>query len=113
MHPDFTNHPNVLVALAVAFPLSLVFLLSFLGAMFRREAVKRDLFARGFEPLRIWWAPLPWYGSYARTCFHVRYRDDSGLLHKAICCVYVSLMDNPFFGERRVRWYNDKIKGES
>jgi len=112
MHPDFTNHPRLLVALAVGFPIALVLLLCFLAAMFQREAVKRELAERGCEPLRIWWMPLSLYGGYWDTCFHVRYRDESGLLHKAICCVYVALMDNPFFGQRRVRWYKDKIKGE-
>jgi len=112
MHPDLTNHPNILLVLAVAFPLCLVSLLAFLGAMFRREAVKRDLLDRGIEPLRIWWVPFSWRGPYTRTRFHVRYRDESGLLHKAICCVHVDLMDNPFFGERHVRWYKDIIKGE-
>ena len=112
MHLDFTNHPNIMAALCVAFVVFFILLQSFLRAMYRREAVKSDLADRGIEPLRIWWAPVSWYGFYTSTCFHVRYRDESGHLHKAICCVYVDLMDNPFFGERRVRWYNDKIKGE-
>jgi hypothetical protein len=111
MHPDLTNHPNVLLALAIAFPISLIVLLSFLSAMFQREAVKRELLERGCEPLRIWWMPFYWYGGYNRTCFHVRYHDESGLLHQAVCSVYVSLMDTPF-GPRRVRWLKDQIKGE-
>jgi len=91
---------------------AVILLLWFLYAMLQRETVKRDLFDRGCEPLHIWWMPISLYGYYQSTCFHVRYRDECGLLHKAICCVYADLMDNPFFGERRVRWYKDKIKGE-
>jgi len=113
MHFDFSNHPDFLVALTVVFAVSLVLSFGFLSAMLQRESVKRDLLDRGCEPLRIWWMPLSLRGtSKSRACFHVRYRDESGCMHKASCCVYVDLMDNPFFGDRRVRWYEDKMKGE-
>jgi len=109
VHPDLTNHPRILVALAVAFPLTLILLISFLSAMFQREAVKRDLSERGCEPLRIRWTPFSLAGGYSRTYFHVVFRDSSGLLHKAACYVYVSLMDSPF-GPRRVKWTKDEIQ---
>jgi hypothetical protein len=109
MHPDLTNHPRLLVTLAVAFPLCLILLFSFLSAMFQREAVKRDLSERGSAPLRIRWMPFSLDGGYRRTYFHVVFRDESGLLHKARCYVYVSLMDSPF-GPRRVKWTKDEIK---
>jgi len=113
MHPDFSHHPGFLVALTVVFAVSLVLSFSFLSALLQREAVKRDLLDRGCEPLRIWWMPFSLGGtSKSKACFQVRYRDESGCLHQASCCVYVDLMDNPLFGDRRVRWYEDKMKGE-
>ena len=87
-----------------------VFFLCFLDAMFRREAVKRDLTNRGCTPLHIWWIPSAFsIRGLWDTLFRVSYRDDAGLIHKAFCCVYLSLMENPF-GRRRVRWLKDKIK---
>lgn len=98
--------PYVLIAGAFG----IFFVLWFLGAMFHREAVKRNLWERGCEPLRIWWQPFAyWATGWWRTPFRVIYRDIEGRLHKAYCCVYKDLMDSPF-GPRRVEWIRDELR---
>ena len=89
--------------------LGMLFLLWFLGAMYQREAVKRDLFERGCTPVRIWWFPFSLYAWNWATSFRVIYRDAAGFRHKAHCYVYMSLMDSPF-GPRRVKWTKDEVK---
>jgi hypothetical protein len=76
----------------------IVVLLFCLAAMFRREAVKRDLFERGCTPLRVWWIPFSLYGPSWGTSFRVIYRDAAGFRHKAHCYVYLSDMDSPRSG---------------
>jgi len=88
----------------------IVLLLLFLNAMFRREAVKRDLHERGCQPLHIWWRPLAyWATGWWRTPFRVIYLDVEGRRHKAYCCVYKDLMDSPL-GPRRVEWIQDELR---
>lgn len=78
--------------------------------MFRREAVKQDLWARGGEPLHIQWRPFAyWVTGWWRTPFRVIYRDAEGRLHKAYCCVYKDLAGSPF-GPRRVQWIRDELR---
>ena len=86
----------------------LICLVSFLGAMYSREAVKRELSQRTCVATRIWWMPL---ASWLRraTHFSVIYRDPNGLQHKARCYVYMSLMDSPF-DPQRVKWTKDEIQ---
>jgi hypothetical protein len=84
-------------------------LLWFLNVVYQREAVKQDLFKRRCTPIRIRWFPFSLVGWYWGTPFRVFYRDTAGLLHKAQCYVYMSLMDSPF-GPRRVKWTTDEIK---
>jgi len=85
----------------------LAVLLCYLSAMFQREAVKRDLLGSGFEPLHIWWRPaaywLPWGYRWA-TGFRVIYSDPAGVTHKGYCLVYRSLLKDPQWGTREVRW---------
>ncbi len=98
------------VGLILGLLLLSVLVLSFLGAMFRREAVKQDLSCRGCAAVRIWWIPIAaWFYQGARTYFSVTYRDPGGLLHKARCYVYVSLMSSPF-GPQSVEWTKDEIR---
>lgn len=98
------------VYFALAAVAGIVFLLLFLNAMFRREAVKRDLHERGCQPLHIWWRPLAyWAIGYRSTPFRVIYRDADARLHKAYCCVTTRLSDSPF-GSRRVEWLKDELR---
>ena len=97
------------VRLRIAAALGIFGCLYVLAAMFRREAVKADLDKRRCFPLHIWWIPFALYGGYWDTSFRVTYRDAAGLLHKARCYVYISLMDSPF-GPRRVKWTRDEIQ---
>jgi hypothetical protein len=56
----FAISDNARADLLVAASLGIFVLLWFLAAMFRREAVKRDLRQRGCKPIRIWWLVFAW-----------------------------------------------------
>jgi hypothetical protein len=96
--------------LMVAVILGIVAVLCFLAAMFRREAVKRELILQGCKPMRVWWLPLSLDAIGKRTVFRVIYRDPTGAVHKARCYVSVDLFGPPF-GPRRVTWLADEPKG--
>lgn len=101
---------NLLIGATIAFVCAFIFVLSFLGAMFQREAVKRDLCERGCQPLHIWWRPMAyWAPMYLNTPFRVIYRDVEGRLHKAYCRVYTFGSDSPL-GRRRVEWIKDELR---
>ncbi len=98
--------------LRIAASIGIFVLLWFLGAMFRREAVKRDLHQRGCKPIRIWWLVFAWWSPwYDSMPFRVIYSDQNGLIHKAHCWVGHWLSDSPF-GPRRVNWVKDKVIGQ-
>jgi hypothetical protein len=97
-------NPYFLISIA----LGIVILQWFLFAMFRREAVKRDLYERGCRPIRVWWCVWWLLPSRDRTPFRAIYADPFGAVHKAYCYVGHRLLDSPF-GPRRVRWVKDKI----
>jgi hypothetical protein len=100
------------VYLRFAASLGIFVLLWFLAAMFRREAVKRDLHQRGCKPIRVWWRVFAWWSPwYEGMPFRVIYSDQNGFIHKAYCWVGHWLLDSPF-SPRRVRWIKDKIIGE-
>jgi hypothetical protein len=97
--------PYILMAIA----LGMFFTLWFLGAMFRREAVKRDLYERVCQPIHIWWTVWAWWSPYLDSIpFRVTYRDPFGAVHKARCYVTHRLF-GPAFGPRIVRWVKDEI----
>jgi hypothetical protein len=98
----------LLIGAGLCAALGMLFLLWFLGAMYQREAVKKDLSGRGCTPLRVWWIPFSLYASFWGISFHVLYRDAAGFRHTARCYVYASLMDSAF-GPRRVKWTKDKV----
>ena len=98
------------VCLALAGVAGIVFALTFLGAMFRREAVKRDLCERGCRPLHIRWRPWAfWAPLYHSTPFRVVYVDPHDRVHKACCYVDNDLGGSPL-GPRRVQWIQDELK---
>ncbi len=85
--------------------------LSFLVAMFRREAVKQDLSARFCEPIHIRWVPIAlWHPRFWATVFRVAYRDIDGRVHNSCCEVSQALSDSPL-GPRRVYWIKDELSG--
>jgi len=87
-----------------------VAVLIFLWAMFQREAVKRELFENGCNPVHVWWRPAAYWAPFAHgTAFRVIYRDRAGSLHKAYCAVYRSYLLSPSWGSRRVRWLRDEV----
>lgn len=89
--------------------LGVVFLLWFLDAIFRREAVKADLLQRGCQTISISWRPFAlWAPRYASTPFRVLYRDPMGRLHRARCSVYMALSSFPL-GSREVEWLADEV----
>jgi len=98
-------NPYFLIAIA----LGMFFLLWFLGAMFRRESVKRDLHERGCRPRHIWWTVWALWAPYLDSIpFRVTYLDPFGAVHKARCYVTHRLF-GPAFGPRIVRWVKDEI----
>jgi hypothetical protein len=100
------------VYLRIAASLSIFVLLWFLNAMFRREAVKRDLRQRGNKPKRIWWIVFAWWSPWFYTMpFRVIYSDQKGYVHKARCYVF-GLLAASYFGSSRVKWFKDEIIGE-
>jgi hypothetical protein len=110
MMPVPTISVDLRVYLLIAAVVGTVSVILFLDAIFRREAVKRDLRGRGCTPLHIWWRPLAyWATRYRSTPFRVIYRDAEDRLHKAYCCVYTCLTDSPF-GSRRVEWIKDELR---
>lgn len=101
---------NVQVYLLLAAVAGIFLLLWFLDAMYRREAVKRNLRERGCQPLHIRWRPFAyWATGWWRTPFRVVYHDTEGRLHKAYCCVYKDLTGSPY-GPRRVEWLQDELR---
>jgi len=109
----FAMSGDTLLYAAIAAIISIVALLMFLDAMFRREAVKRELQERGCEPLHIRWRPLaywaPHFQYHAVTPFRVIYLDTEKRLHKAYCYVDQDLFGSPF-GRRRVNWVKDELR---
>ncbi len=101
--------PDLKVWFLVSAALAMFASFFFLGAMFAREAVKRDLLERNFEPLHIAWRPFAYWAIFWSTPFRVTYRDEDKRLHKAYCCVYYVSGDSPF-GTRRVRWMQDELR---
>jgi hypothetical protein len=99
--------PYFLLALA----LGIVVLQCFLVAMFRREAVKRDLYERGCRPIRIWWRVFAWWAPNHATPFRAVYSDRMGSVHTAYCWVRQDLF-GPAIGPRRVRWVKDEVTCE-
>lgn len=101
------------VGFAIAASVGIILLLWFFGAMFRREAVKRELHERDCQPLHIWWCPFAYWAPchpYSNiTPFRVIYRDTEEQLHKAYCYVYQDLFGSPF-GPRRVEWIKDELR---
>jgi hypothetical protein len=95
--------------LVIGLMLLLICLVSFLAAMYQREAVKRELSQRACATIRIWWLPFASWFQRARTYFSVTYRDPNGQQHKARCYVYMSLMDSPF-DQQRVEWTKDEVE---
>jgi|ERR1051325_4911553 hypothetical protein len=72
-----------------------------LGVILCREWVKKDLRARGFQPLRVTWRPLGWWRGYYGCCFMARYKDSAGRVHEGRCWTG---------GFRRgVAWKSDEI----
>ncbi|HXT41514.1 MAG TPA: hypothetical protein VN887_16025 [Candidatus Angelobacter sp.] len=104
----FTLSADSTVYLLITTAFGIAALLCFLVAIFQREAVKRELRENGCQSLRIWWRPLAYWAPCYTTPFRVVYRDASGLVHRACCCVYRSALDSPF-GPRRVRWLKDEV----
>jgi len=97
--------------LLVAASLGIFILVWFLAAMFRREAVKRDLRQRGCKPIRIWWQVTAWWSPWLEAMpYRVTYLDPDGLVHKANCYVGHALMAQPF-GPLLVKWVKDEIIG--
>jgi hypothetical protein len=98
--------------LLIAASLGIFVLLWFLAAMFRREAVKRDLRQRVCKPIHIWWRVFAFWSSWFDGIpFRVIYSDPNGFIHKAYCSVHRYLLDSPF-GPRRVKWFKDKVIGQ-
>lgn len=97
--------------LLLAASLGIFILVWFLAAMFRREAVKRDLRRRGCKPIHIWWTVIAWgLPYYDSVPFRVIYSDPNHFVHKARCWVGHGLMDFPF-APCRVVWVRDEITG--
>jgi hypothetical protein len=96
----------------IAASIGIFVLLWFLVAMFRREAVKRDLRQRGCKPIRIWWLVFAWWSRLVDSVpFRVIYSDRNGFIHKAYCWVGHELFGSPF-GPRRVNWVKDEVIGQ-
>lgn len=102
---------NLQIYLAIAWIVGFLFVGCFLRAMFRREAVKRELLERGCKLLHVWWVPCHpvtfWPTCHWGTPFRVIYRDPDEHSHRAYCCVYAALNRTPF-GTRRVDWIKDE-----
>jgi hypothetical protein len=100
------------IYLRIAASLGIFVLIWFLGAMFRREVVKRDLRQRGCKPKRIWWIVFAWWSPWFYAMpFRVIYSDQNGYVHKARCYVF-GLLAASHFSSSRVKWFKDEIIGE-
>jgi hypothetical protein len=100
------------IYLRIAASLGIFVLIWFLGAMFRREVVKRDLRQRGCKPKRIWWIVFAWWSPWFYAMpFRVIYSDQNGHVHKARCYVF-GLLATSRFGSSRVKWFKDEIIGQ-
>jgi hypothetical protein len=108
--PSWRDLQELVMLAPIAMCLGIVLVMAFLLAMFQREAVKRDLFENGCQPLHVWWRPAAYWGpAPASTAFRVVYVDAAGCLHKAYCATYRSFRDSPNWGSRRVRWLRDEV----
>jgi hypothetical protein len=114
----------LLAAFAVSI-LGAVFSWRFLLAMFRRTAVKRYLWQRGWEPIKVRWLIFAWWCPWIpvgpsvwvlATAFRVIYSDRNRLIHKAYCWVGydVGVVVAPIFSgfSRRIEWVKDETIGE-
>ncbi|MEY2427165.1 MAG: hypothetical protein QOJ40_50 [Verrucomicrobiota bacterium] len=110
--PKFPLVQEILTFVPLGAIIGIVGLLCFLFAMFRREAVRRELHEHLCQPLRIWWQPWAYWAPGHRfsgtTPFRVVYRDRAGLVHRAYCYVDRSLFGS-VFGPRQVHWLTDEI----
>ncbi|PYJ01461.1 MAG: hypothetical protein DME25_18080, partial [Verrucomicrobia bacterium] len=100
---------NFLLTIGMCF--GIIGVLCFLGAMFYREAVKRELREHGCIPLHIWWRPAAYWGPHLRWgyAFRVIYLDPAGLRHKAYCwCMRLLSQEYPQWGSRCVEWLRDE-----
>lgn len=102
------------VYLLIATTLGIFVVLWFLAAMFRREAVKRDLHQRGCKPIHVWWSPLAYWVPFGWDMigFRVVYSDASGFVHKAYCYVSRNWLAPVLSARRMVTWLKDEITGQ-
>jgi hypothetical protein len=107
----FADSIDLRIYLRIAAVLCIFVLAWFLAAMFRREAVKRDLRQRGCKPKYIWGIVFAWWAPFYEVPFRVVYFGPDGSIHKAYCWVGHWLFDLPF-SPLRVRWIKDEIVGE-
>ena len=71
----------------ILFIAGFVAVLLFLGLVWVREQVKKDLFAKGLRPIRIRWHPFAYWSPLWRPGFDVIFEDNTGSARKGRCMV--------------------------
>jgi hypothetical protein len=111
--PSIETNDEVRTLILIAITVGIILLLGLLMAIFAREQVKKDLWAKTCKPLHIWWCPLaywlPWVTYLGATGFRVFYFDTNGFTHKGYCIVYRSFFENPRLGLISVKWLRDTV----
>jgi len=114
--PSIKTGEDGRVLLLTAIVIGIILLLGLLYAIFDREQVKKDLWARGCKHLHIWWCPgaywVPWSTYFGAKGFRVTYSDSAGFIHKGYCIVYRSFRDKPSWGCLAVKWLMDTVTGQ-
>lgn len=112
---DLSGLPPGFLVQIIGFIAGVITALSFLGAMYQREQVKRELCGAGCQPLHIWWRPAAywmcrhWFRRLSATGFRVIYSDPAGRVHKGYCFVYRSFLTDWQWGNREVQWLTDTV----
>jgi hypothetical protein len=95
------NHEiNTSLLKATLFIASFIFVLIFLGIVWAREQVKKDLQRQAFAPISVWWRPFAYWVWWKETGFVATFVDATGCIQTGRCAVWFS----------KVRWIADDVK---
>jgi hypothetical protein len=95
------NHEaNILLLKAILFIAGFISILFFLGLVWGREQVKKDLLRQGFAPINVRWRPFAYWAWLKETGFTATFVDATGCIQTARCALWFS----------KVRWIAADVK---
>src|SRR5476649_61979 len=95
------NHEaNISLLKAILFIAGFIYVLIFLGIIWAREQVKKDLQRQGFPPINVRWRPFAYWAWLKETGFVATFVDGTNCVQTARCSVWFSY----------VRWIPDEQK---